>query len=175
MITSRMDETYQLAIQEWDTKFKFDRNTLVIDPDAGKGDIPSLVEAFMNLRRYTRQCERFSLQVWQELLSKACTPNYTVKVTFPNQKSSKKPMITAERDVPVRDIDLEGSFDGGSSSGVASIATFGTHNTVLVHVKKLDTPITQISNVFKNICRLIAQLEKVFTNKVHAKHSIGKL
>jgi hypothetical protein len=136
----------------------------VIDPDVGKGDIPSLVDALKNLSYYTKQCERFSLQVWQELLSKACTPHYTVKITLPNlNKSSKKPMLVAHSDIPVRDTDPESPFDGISPP---SLAKFGSPSTVLVHVKKLELPITEINIVFKNILRLLAQLDAVFTDKV---------
>jgi len=71
-------------------------------------------------------------------------------------------MLVAQKDIPVRDTDPESPLEPDQETAVP----FGSHNAVLIHAKRLDSPITEISGVFKNIIRLLEQLSEIFEDRV---------
>jgi len=161
-IATRVSETYEFAINDWNTKFQFEKNTLLIDPLAGNGDIPSLIEALQNLGNFPKVIERLHTQVWQELLSKACTPDYSVNFMRPSnaKKSRKSISVKKEPITPEQNGELILTPSGSREKNITSSGTF------VIQVRKSEQPITAAHIVFDNIIQLLGKLREVFGSKV---------
>jgi hypothetical protein len=109
--------------------------------------------------------ERLCSQVWQELLSKACTPDYSVNFMRPsNAKKSRKSIV--EKKEPLTPVE---NSEFNLSPAESQLPSMTSASTFVIQVRKSEQPVSGVNVVFENIIQLISKLSEVFGDKVSAK------
>lgn len=157
-IRDSITDVYHRILKDWNEKFRFKRNQLTIDNFGC--NVVTTVEALINLEYLDRIWDRFLNQLWTEVVSKICSPEYTVKISVP---AGLNPQNDATLDETLS------SFVSDSAS-VATIplsqyAESGKSYWKIV-VEKLDTPMKEASEVFENIKNVVVVFATLFRDKV---------
>lgn len=152
-------ETFDRALKEWSQKFRFSKNTLIIDPFSI--EFTKLIETFKNLEHFTKVWEKFCNQLWSELFSNLCSPEYAIRIQKP-QKTMRRSNPEATPATEKKPLDLGSPEDVDVKRKDVSNSNF----KLVIKVRKLDTPYTSVTGVFNNILMLVDVLDEVFERDV---------
>ncbi|CAG7838398.1 unnamed protein product [Allacma fusca] len=155
--------------KDWNDKFQFKRNQLVIDHYGC--NVVTAVETLKNLDSLEKVWNRFVNQLWSEILSKVCCPEYQVRIKWP--VNSERPSLIINGltmspdcdEVPERDVSVASTvrlpkgpemstmcIDRDSTQ--ASTASQGKSRCYIL-VEKLETRLKKVSQVFDNIVNIL--------------------
>lgn len=164
-ISDLMTDIYEKASKELWSVFHFEKNSLTINTQAS--DIDQLIKTLINVGYCSRATNKLTANLWQELLVKACSLNYSIGIS-----GWSKPLVPTQQhvdlkfdpmdgdDIPVRDRDPQQPMSVVRSNQLDS------GNIITIKAFKLEHPLTQVEKVFKNITEIITIFSELFSENV---------
>lgn len=126
-------------------------------------DINQLIETFINIGYCSRVINKLAIDIWQELLVKACSQDFYIEITGkPKNASAGIAFQDTNGDgyeietVPVRDT----GFKTGPN------ITCDNSRMITIKAVRTSTPTSEVQVVFNNIHSVIYVFHQIFENNV---------